>query len=159
MSSNKNSKSSKSSNKNSKYSSKNTGKSSKSKQEEVAVRNTMHLFYMADKKTDIGSIMECLSDQASIVVQIWESMGVAQVEMNDKDIIDFEDNGLSFNSKEDIQFIEKYNIQTVFEVTLDESDFTFAKLLFNRIVTSNGGFFCTDSDDFTPIYAKCDLEA
>ncbi|HEX3077299.1 MAG TPA: hypothetical protein VHQ24_10600 [Lachnospiraceae bacterium] len=156
MPSNKNSKSSGKTNKNS---NKNMGKSSKSSQKVVTVRNTMHLFYMVDKKTDIGSIMECLLDQTSIVVQIWESMGVAQVEMNDKDIIDFEDNGLSFSSKEDIQFIEKHNIQTVFEVTLDESDFTFAKQLFNRMVTSNGGFFCTDSDDFTPIYAKSDLEA
>lgn len=118
---------------------------------------TLYLFYMTQKDIEARQIYEVLKENDNVVIELWDAMNILQIELPNKNAIDFELIEPDFKNPFDQSFIKNSNIKTIFTVTVGSQDFDMIKPLFKTIIDQYEGFFCTDSDDFKPIYKSENL--
>lgn len=119
----------------------------------------MQLFYMTTNDINCKQVLEGIEEQEGMSIDVWESMGIATIEYSANEGIDFEECDVeSFDSESDMEFVKQHEIKTIFQVTLVDTLKDKAGKFFQKIIDTNGGFFCTDSDDFEPIFNKGELE-
>lgn len=120
-------------------------------------KKVMELLYMTTSEIKAVNIKEAVGQLGDITVEIWEDLNVVQLVLHNTDTVDFEPMELDFNEDSDKAFVKNRDIKTIFYVTVDEEDFDQIKSVFRGIIEKLGGFFCTDSNDFRPIYKEEDL--
>lgn len=136
-------------------------KGSKGNSKVVAVKRpvTMHLFYMATEEYTCKQIVAPVVEEKGMEIQVWPELGIASIEFGESSSIDFQECEIeSFDSDSDLEFVKEHGIKAIYEVTMDEAHKAKAANCFLSMIQTNGGFFCTDSDDFAPIYNKEELE-
>lgn len=136
-------------------------KGSKGNSKVVAVKRpvTMHLFYMATEEYTCKQIVAPVVEEKGMEIQVWPELGIASIEFGEASSIDFQECEIeSFDSDSDLEFVKEHGIKVIYEVTMDEALKAKAVNCFLSMIQTNGGFFCTDSDDFAPIYNKEELE-
>lgn len=127
----------------------------------VAVKRpvTMHMFYMAPEEYTCKQILAPIVEEKGMEIQVWPELGISSIEFGESNSIDFNECEIeSFDSDSDIEFLKEHGIKAIYEVTMDEANKAKAADWFLAMIQTNGGFFCTDSDDFAPIYNKEELE-
>lgn len=127
----------------------------------VAVKKpvTMHMFYMTTEELTCKQIVAPVVEEKGMEIQIWPELGISSIEFGETSSIDFNECEIeSFDSDSDIEFLKEHGIKSIYEVTMDEADKAKAAGWFLSMIQTNGGFFCTDSDDFAPIYNTEELE-
>ncbi|WP_455716629.1 hypothetical protein [Anaerosporobacter sp.] len=150
----------------SKVKSKSTGakkanKGSKTNAKVVAVKKPviMNLFYMATEEYTCKQIVAPVVEEKGMEIQVWPELGIASIEFDESKSIDFQECEIeSFDSDSDMEFVKEHGIKAIYEVTMDEAHKSKAANWFLSMIQTNGGFFCTDSDDFAPVYNKEELE-
>lgn len=115
------------------------------------------LFYMTPNTPTCGQIKDLL-EGGSGVVQYWEAMNILQIELPGGATVDFEPMQAEFKDPSDQSFLKNRKIATVFAVTVEEAGFEAAKGYFAKLIGEYEGFFCTDSENFQPIYQLEDLQ-
>lgn len=128
----------------------------KNDKKNVKKSKVMELFFMSRKTVDIGEIKSIIVDNGGMV-QLWEAMNVLQIECAEDRTVDFELFSTTFKEPSDIAFVEKHNINSIYLVTLEEIDFIEVITIFRELSERLEGFFCTDSEDFTPVYNTKDM--
>lgn len=118
----------------------------------------VEMYYMTEKELTSKELLNSIEESDSVVVQVWEALGVASIEFGESGSVDFVKCNDVFEYQEDLDFLEEHHIKSAFEVTFAEENKSVVAKWFLSIVNEHGGFFCTDSDDFTPIYKKEELE-
>lgn len=118
---------------------------------------TLELYYMTQKEITVKQLLEKVEQDANTVVQIWDEIGVGSIEFGETESVDFIMCNDVFEFEEDLEFLKKHAIKTSFEVSLEDKNKNAAAKWFLAIIEQHGGFFCTDSDDFTPVYDAKDL--
>ena len=127
----------------------------------VAVKKPMmmHMFYMAPEEYTCKQILAPIVEEKGMEIQVWPELGISSIEFGESNSIDFNECEIeSFDSDSDIEFLKEHGIKAIYEVTMDEANKAKAADWFLAMIQTNGGFFCTDSDDFAPIYNKEELE-
>ena len=127
----------------------------------VAVKKpvTMHMFYMTTEELTCKQIVAPVVEEKGMEIQVWPELGISSIEFGETSSIDFNECEIeSFDSDSDIEFLKEHGIKSIYEVTMDEANKAKAADWFLSMIQTNGGFFCTDSDDFAPIYNKEELE-
>lgn len=110
----------------------------------------LHWYYMATKEISVKQLQEALND-TSYETEIWEAAGVLEVEIAEKASMDFEECEPDLRDEYSNDFLKEHGVQALFFVTLPKTDFEALKKVMEQIVEKNGGFFCGDTEDFTPM--------
>lgn len=105
--------------------------------------------YMTDREITVKDI--AASFESEEMVEVWEEACVAEVIINEKASIDMELTELDLGDEESNQFLRKNQAKTLFLVTIPPHEYEAAKVNMLKIVERNGGFFCGDTEDFTPV--------
>lgn len=113
----------------------------------------LDLFYMTPSEINAKDIAALLQDIKDLTTELWDEMNVLELELSNRNTIDFEPVEASFNDPSDAAFIKNRGIRTIFAVHLNASDLNIVIPYFELIVNQCCGFFCADSADFTPVYA------
>lgn len=120
------------------------------------VKHTIDLFYMTPTNISVTELKEAI-DKDGNLAHVWEELKVLQIELPNGNTIDFESMKPEFKEPSDSAFIKNRNISTIYAITIEEEDFDHGKSYFCEILNKLGGFICSDSDDFKPIYQVEDL--
>jgi hypothetical protein len=125
---------------------------SKSKETEIT-----DWFYMTPYEVTAKMIATLLKTQCNVSVDLWEEMNILQIELPNRIIVDFEPIIINFKDPSDAAFVKNRNIQTIFEVTMEEAALKEMKEVLKLIFNEWDGFLCADTDDFKPIYGKTEI--
>lgn len=113
----------------------------------------LDLYYMTPSEVQAKDIAALLSDAQNITVELWSEMNVLELELPNRNTVDFEPVSVDFKDPSDKAFVKNRNIRTIFGINLAEGDLNTVKNLFGLIINQFSGFLCTDSSDFQPILA------
>ncbi|BCJ94621.1 hypothetical protein acsn021_21900 [Anaerocolumna cellulosilytica] len=116
-------------------------------------------FYMSTTDVKISDIAACLEEAGYTELDLWEDMGVLQVELAGKFSIDFEHFTTPFKDPLDKAFIESRKIQTIYTITLQKGNFYNLRMVMSKILDKWEGIVCADTADFEPVYDKNRLKA
>lgn len=112
----------------------------------------MELLYMAERKVSVKELEEALTGVELEEVHIWPEIGIMEITLKDKEVVDVETMDGFMNDEEDLKFMEEHNIVSVYAITVNETAFEGVRKCVETWASAFGGFLCTDSDDFLPIY-------
>ena len=70
----------------------------------------------------------------------------------DSDSLIFQDGRECFVDPLDLEFIQARHIQTIYCVSYEEDDEAKARRVIQEIMAVKGGFLCSDTEDFEPMY-------
>lgn len=106
--------------------------------------------YMTPEDVNIRQLKDAL-EEASYEVEIWEDAGVLEILLKEKSSMDVET--ASIHPKDTItqQFANAHQVKTVFLVTFQPDDYEDAERVMKVVTGKFGGFFCGDTEDFTPV--------
>lgn len=111
------------------------------------------LFYMTPSELKAKDIALLAREQKNMKTELWEEMNVLEVILPNGSSVDFEPVEASFEDPSDVAFVKNRGIKTIFAITLSEGDLPEVITVFEKLVERFSGFVCTDSTDFTPVYA------
>jgi hypothetical protein len=120
---------------------------------EKSVQNYVDLFYMTPAEIPAKDIAALLKDTKEVTVELWEDMNILELELTNKNTVDFEPLEVSFKDPSDVAFVKNRNIRTIFAIHLCEDDLKAVIPYFERIIETYSGFLCADSENFMPVYA------
>ena len=106
--------------------------------------------YMTPEDVNIRQLKDAL-EEASYEVEIWEDAGVLEILLKEKSSMDVET--ASIHPKDTItqQFANAHQVKNVFLVTFQPDDYEDAERVMKAVTGKFGGFFCGDTEDFTPV--------
>ena len=106
--------------------------------------------YMTPEDVNIRQLKDAL-EEASYEVEIWEDAGVLEILLKEKSSMDVET--ASIHPKDTItqQFANAHQVKNVFLVTFQPDDYEDAERVMKTVTEKLGGFFCGDTEDFTPV--------
>ena len=106
--------------------------------------------YMTPEDVNIRQLKNVL-EEASYEVEIWEDAGVLEILLKEKSSMDVET--ASIHPKDTItqQFANAHQVKNVFLVTFQPDDYEDAERVMKTVTEKLGGFFCGDTEDFTPV--------
>ena len=70
----------------------------------------------------------------------------------DSDSLIFQDVRECFVDPLDLEFIEERKIQSIYVVSYEERDSEKARRVIKEIMEAKGGFLCSDTEDFEPMF-------
>ena len=115
-------------------------------------KKNIDLFYMSPSEVTAKDIASLLENENGLTVELWEAMNVVELVLSNQNSIEFEPLEASFKDPSDASFLKNRTIKTIFAVTICEDDVQVATTFFEKIIDKFSGFFCADSDDFSPVY-------
>lgn len=105
--------------------------------------------YMTEREITVRDI--AASFEQPEMVEIWEAAGVAEVILSEKASMDMEMTETDLGDEESNRFLQEHDVKTLFLVIIPPVEYESAKACMLKIMERNGGFFCGDTDDFTPV--------
>ena len=106
--------------------------------------------YLTPEEINVRQLKDALEED-KYEVEIWEDAGVLEVGLKEKSSMDIE--AAQIHPKDTItkDFAEKHHVKTVFLVTFHPDDMEEAQRVMKKIIAKKGGFFCGDTEDFSPV--------
>lgn len=113
--------------------------------------------YFTPEEVSARQIMEAVlagEAEGAENVEIWEEIGVLEIALPSGHSVDFE--AATIHPKDEITkaFAEEKGAKTVFLVTFLPEDYKEATEIMDKVIAKTGGFFCGDTEDFTPVYPE-----
>ncbi len=104
--------------------------------------------YFCPKKITVRDLQEALNADKN--VEIWEDAGILEVMLGEKSSLDVET--AQIHPKDEItqKFAEEQGAECVFLITFMPEDYEKAETIMKQILSSFGGVFCGDTEDFMP---------
>jgi len=111
------------------------------------------MFLMICKEAGANDVIAALKERGMSGLDVWESMGVFNLEAKEGDGVDFEEIDITetFVDASDLAFIKNREIHTIYSFRATESQIEGLKPYLKEITEIFGGFACSDSDDFQPM--------
>ena len=111
--------------------------------------NTGDWLYFLPKEITVREIYEIVKD--SYEVEIWEAAGILEINIGEGSSVDVEAAAIHPKDTQTGEFAEKNGCPYVFLVTFKPEDYDRAKAVMEMMLQGAGGFFCGDTEDFTPV--------
>lgn len=103
---------------------------------------TKEWLYMNPNSITVAEIENALEGMDGIETEIWKEAGVLEVEVPEHHSMDIEE--IAVNLKDEYA-------NALFAVTIDIENYAFMQKIMQKIIAGAGGFFCGDTEDFTPV--------
>ena len=107
-------------------------------------------FYMSENEIGVADIKTQL-DKIELKTEIWEEAGVLEIILGEAGSMDMEEIEDDFEDEYSRAFLEEHQVKSLFYVTIKPEVYDKAKEVMEVICGKLGGFFCGDTEDFTPI--------
>lgn len=108
--------------------------------------------YLNETQVTPRNITEAFAENELMEAQLWEDAGVVEIELpGEAKSMDMEMTAADFGDAYSDAYFAQNHIKTVFLVTIRPEDYDAAKQAMGKIITSLGGYFCGDTEDFTPV--------
>lgn len=121
----------------------------KDNQKNKVNKTPLNLFYMAKGDVNLSDIYHVLKEE-KWPLEYWKEMQVLEVVLSSKNTLDLEAVDYSNWSDSDLEFQRRWQIKKVFAITGCQEDLSEVKDCFLKVISSLGGFLCSDSEDFQP---------
>ena len=108
-------------------------------------------FYMNTEEKTAADLKEAAAGFEGIEQERWREANILEITLEGGSTVDFEPMQPYFRSKEDDEYLKSHHIRTLFAVTAGGADEKRLHALFQRIARGTGGYFCADTEDFTPV--------
>lgn len=105
--------------------------------------------YMVDHELAPRALYESLEEKDH--VELWEDAGVIEISMGEKSSMDMEMVEPDLQDEVGNEFLAEHNIKCLYLVDIPAADYNNAEQWMRKIIAANGGFFCGDTEDFTPV--------
>ena len=110
----------------------------------------LHWYYMATSEITVEDLKSAVSSD-DYDIEIWKEAGVLEVGIEEKASMDFEACEPDLRDEYSNQFLKDHEVKALFFVTLPPIAFEKCEKVMRKIISANEGFFCADTDDFTPV--------
>lgn len=114
-------------------------------------KKILEFYYMTPEKTDAKALTGVITSVDEEKVDVWPELNLMEVVL-DSDSLIFQDGRECFVDPLDLEFIEAKKIQSIYVVSYEEADEEKARRVIKEILQSKGGFLCSDTEDFEPMY-------
>lgn len=106
--------------------------------------------YMCPEEVGLERIKEVLEKDYS--VEYWEEAGVLEVKTGGKEAasVDFEAVAMQRADEVTMDYMKEHGIKWVLLVSICPEDYDAAEAVMKQVILAEGGFFCGDTEDFTP---------
>lgn len=115
-------------------------------------------FYMSDVDMTAAAFREALTDTA-YAVEYWEAAQVLEIALWEGRSMDVEVVEPLLGWPEGDAFLKEHQVKFLCYVTFPSEDYETATAVMEHICGRIGGFFCGDTEDFTPVVGKRDERA
>ena len=106
---------------------------------------------MTPEKTDARELTRLITSVDEEKVDVWPELNLMEVVL-DSDSLIFQDGRECFVDPLDLEFIEERKIQSIYVVSYEEGDDQKARKVIKEILEAKGGFLCSDTEDFEPMF-------
>ncbi|HIU02120.1 MAG TPA: hypothetical protein IAB63_02570 [Candidatus Onthocola gallistercoris] len=116
-----------------------------------ASKHILEFYYMIPAVVtakELTRTVRCVEEEA---VDIWPELNLMEVVLEHDSLI-LQDGRECFIDPLDLEFIEENHIQSIFAVSYEEADEAMARKALKDMMTEKGGFLCSDTEDFTPMW-------
>lgn len=110
---------------------------------------TKEWLYMNPNSITVAEIEAALEGMDGIETEIWKEAGVLEVEVPEHHSMDIEE--IAVNLKDEYA-------NALFAVTIDTENYAFMQKIMQKIIAGAGGFFCGDTEDFTPVVKQQEVK-
>lgn len=107
-------------------------------------------FYMSDAELTAAAVKEALADTA-YAVEYWEEAQVLEIVLGERSSMDIEVIKPRLGEEEADAFLDRHRVRFLSYVTFYPGDYEEVKAVMEHICGRIGGFFCGDTEDFTPV--------
>ena len=111
----------------------------------------LEFYYMTPEQTDAKELTTLVQSVDEEKVDVWPELNLMEVVL-DRDSLIFQDGRECFVDPLDLEFLEEHKIQSIYVVSYEESDELKARKVIKEILQAKGGFICSDTEDFQPMY-------
>lgn len=111
-------------------------------------------FYLCPAAIGVRELKEALEDHPGIELELWETAGVLEIVIPEKRSMDVEQIPVDLRDEYSNAFLMERGTQSLFAVTIDPENAACVTEIMDKIVTRQGGCFCGDTPDFTPVRKK-----
>ena len=113
-------------------------------------------FYMSENEVGVADIKAQLKD-INQETEIWEEAGVLEILLGEAGFMDMEAIEDDFEDEYIRAFLEEHLVKSLFYVTIKSEVGRRVYDIMDFICYRLGGFFCGDTEDFTPIHKSATL--
>lgn len=114
-------------------------------------KQILEYYYMTPEQTDAKEMTTLIHQVDEENVDVWPELNLMEVVL-DSDSLIFQDGRECFIDPLDLEFLKEHQIQSIFVVSYEESDDKKARAVIKEIMQAKGGFLCSDTEDFMPMY-------
>ena len=114
-------------------------------------KNILEFYYMTPEQTDAKELTMLIHSVDEEKVDVWPELNLLEVVL-DSDSLIFQDGRECFVDPLDLQFIEEHHIKSIYVVSYEEGDSVKARQVIKEILEAKGGFICSDTEDFEPMF-------
>lgn len=107
-------------------------------------------YYMSDQEVSVVD-MKAVLEKLDYEMEVWEEAGVMEILLEEKSSMDLEWIEDDFEDEYSRNFLEEHGVKTLFYVTIKPESYELAKAVMEQICEKAGGFFCGDTEEFTPV--------
>lgn len=107
-------------------------------------------FYMSSTEMTAAALKEALADTA-YKVEYWEAAQVLEIALGEEGCLDVEVVEPRLGEKDADAFLDEHQVKFLCYVMFQPEDYEAARLVMEYICGRLGGFFCGDTEDFTPV--------
>lgn len=119
-------------------------------------KEILEFYYMTPEETAVRELATLIKSVDAEKVDIWPELNLMEVVL-DEDSLIFQDGRECFVDPLDLEFIQGNGIKTIYAVSYEAGDSEKARRVIQEILLSKGGFLCSDTEDFTPMYTAEDI--
>lgn len=110
-----------------------------------------HWLYLNETAVTPRQIADVFHGENGMISQLWEEAGVVEIELVEAKSVDLEQAELPAGEPELDDYFRRNNIKSVYYVTIAPDDYGKAEKAMRQITEKLGGYFCGDTNDFTPV--------
>lgn len=114
-------------------------------------KQIVEYYYMTPEQVDAKTMTTMIHSVDEEKVDVWPELNLMEVVL-DSDSLIFQDGRECFVDPLDLEFLEAHKIQSIFVVSYEEGDTLKARKIIKEILDVKGGFICSDTEDFEPMY-------
>ena len=120
-------------------------------------KKIMEFYYMIPEDVtakDLTKTVTCVDEES---VDVWPELNLMEVVL-DTDSLILQDGRECFIDPLDLTFIKEHRIKSIFSVSYEQSDKETACRILKQMMEARGGFICSDTETFEPIWTKDTIE-
>ena len=114
-------------------------------------KKILEFYYMTPEQTDAKELTMLIHSVDEEKVDVWTELNLMEVVL-DSDSLIFQDGRECFVDPLDLEFIEERNVKSIYVVSYEEGDSVKARQVIKEILEAKGGFICSDTEDFEPMF-------